>query len=217
MGGEPLSLVIRDAPPADGRDVRERRFAYSSRGDRVPGRLWQPTGRPGFAHPLVLIAHGAGEAKDAPAVVAAAGFGCARGFAVASIDLPLHGERAEAKLSRLLLDDLRAGTDRVGLASDFFRQAGSDLIRAVAALAELPDVDAARIGFAGFGLGAVAGARALDAEPRVRAVALVGAGPEPSGPSDTAAARLSVPADGDESKAIFAFLAARLGDQPGPA
>ncbi len=145
----------------------------------MPGRLWSPQeGEDPF--PLVLLSHGAGGAKDAPNMDAAAGLWAMRGLAVASIDLPLHGERAEAKLSQLLLAELSAGDGPLGLAAEFVRQTLSDLSRALQAVAELPEIDADRIGYAGFSLDSIVGAPFCSGAPLVRAAALVigGAGPE---------------------------------------
>ena len=63
---EPLGLWSRRAPTPDRYpEVRAYHFEYSSRGDRVAGRLWLPRGE-GSEHPLVLVAHGANGSSESP-------------------------------------------------------------------------------------------------------------------------------------------------------
>jgi dienelactone hydrolase len=114
-----------------------------------------------------------------------------RGLAVASIDFPLHGERASAKLSELLFAALasagRAPADADALFGEFARQAVTDLSRAVDALSALPEIDASRIGYAAFSLGAIVGSLYVPYDARVRAAALAvggaGVGPEELDPA----------------------------------
>ncbi len=200
---EPLSLWIREpAEPASPHDegwngVRPFRFEYTSRGDRVPGRLLLPTegsGRP----PLVLLQHGAGGSKEADYLDAAALPWVRRGAAVASIDLPLHGERTSAKLSELLIAALAdpAAPARQpeigGLWDEFVRQSLADLGRALDALESLPELDASRVAFAGFSLGAMLGTLFVARDPRPCAAALAlaggGLGPEAHDPARHVAA-----------------------------
>ncbi len=160
--------------------VRELRFEYSSRGDRVPGRLLLPAGAERAA-PLVLALHGTGLSKDDEKMDLACAPGARAGAAVAAIDLPLHGERASPKLSERVLA-VAEGRRRPGahdklLWIEFVRQTVCDLRRAVVALSEQPEVDGERIGFAGFSLGSILGTPFCAEEPRVRAAALaVGGG-----------------------------------------
>jgi dienelactone hydrolase len=177
-GGEPLALVTREAEtPAVFGAARCLRFEFSSRGDRVPGRLLLPDGD--AAAPLVLLQHGAGGSKEAPYLDAAAPW-VRSGVAVASIDFPLHGERANPKLGAELLRALAPGGAGSGqaLVIEFVRQAVLDLRRALDALAALPGVDAERTAYAGFSLGGMLGALfcAADQRPRAAALALAGGG-----------------------------------------
>lgn len=182
--GEPLALTVREAATARG--VRTLRFEYSSRGDRVPGLLLLPADRRGPL-PLVLLQHGAGGSKESDYLDAARLPWVRGGAAVASIDLPLHGERANAKLGARLLASIaaRVAGERDGpgggLLRDFVRQALRDLIRAVDALETRPEIDADRIAYAGFSLGAIVGALycPADARPRAAALALAGGGLAP--------------------------------------
>jgi fermentation-respiration switch protein FrsA (DUF1100 family) len=174
--GEPLALWMREAEPRGG-GLRAQRFEYSSRGDRVPGLLLLPRDvRPPF--PLVLLQHGAGGSKESAYLDAARLPWVRGGAAVASVDFPLHGERANAKLGERFfaaLADRRAGKlDARGAAlwSDFARQAMHDLARALDALGTLPEIDASRIAYAAFSLGAIVGGLFCPTDPRLCAAAL---------------------------------------------
>ncbi len=187
---EPLGLRTEaSAAPAGHPALRSLVFEYTSRGDRVAARLLLPPEGDG-PHPVVLVQHGAGGAKDASYLDAVAGPWAARGAAVASLDLPLHGGRADAKLRTLLETGLqgRLQTPHVTLlAEEFTRQAVADLRRAIDALDSLPMVDATRVAFAGFSLGAMVGAIFCGLDPRPGAVVLAlagaGLGPESLDPA----------------------------------
>lgn len=186
---EPLGALFRASePPASLAPARALRFEYTSRGDRVTGRLLLPASGPG-PFPLVLVGHGAGGSKDAAYVDAAVGPWVRGGAAVASIDFPLHGERASAKLSERLLASLAPGADRAHepLWLEFAGQAVLDLERALDALALHAEVDVGRTVYAGFSLGTLLGSLFCAGEPRVRAAALAiggaGLGPEAADPA----------------------------------
>jgi dienelactone hydrolase len=139
----------------------------------------------------VLLQHGAGGSKDAPYLDAVRLPWVRAGAAVATIDFPLHGERASAKLSERLLallpSQAPAPDGAAGLWTGFVHQAVVDLRRALDALAVHPEVDAARIAYAGLSLGTVVGALFCADEPRVRAAALAvgggGRGPDALDPA----------------------------------
>src|SRR5260370_30893991 len=58
--------------------------------DGIPGVLWSPAGAAG-RQPLILLAHGGGQHKQAPGMQARARrLLTARGFAVAALDAPRH-------------------------------------------------------------------------------------------------------------------------------
>jgi dienelactone hydrolase len=156
--------------------ARALRFEFASRGDRVPGRVVLPPGT-GVRPPVVLLEHGRGGSKESEYLDVAAAPWVARGVALASIDLPLHGERANPKLARFLVPGAEAPGDDA-LRVEFARQAVADLRRALDALAELDALDATRVVYAGFSLGALVGALfcALDPRPRAAALALGGGG-----------------------------------------
>lgn len=179
------------APPrALGEGVCELRFEFTSRGDRVPGRLLVPEAEgeadaAAAATPLLLVAHGAGGAKDAASMDAVCLPWARRGAAVALVDLPLHGERASAKLGARWLATLHpehpADADELRLHVDLAVQARHDLARALDVVASRRGAAAERVGFLGFSLGAILGAWFCAEEPRVAAavLALAGAGVGP--------------------------------------
>jgi dienelactone hydrolase len=189
---ESPALWLRDvSPPAGAPALRARAFEYSSRGDRVPGLLLLPTDGPG-PFPLVLVQHGAGGSKEAEYLDAVRLRWVQRGVSVASIDFPLHGERASAKLTQQLLAMLGPGTrpsdDVLALFGEFARQAVADLARAVDALGTLPAIDTTRVGYVGFSLGAILGSLYVPYDARVRAAVLAvgGAGIGPAALDPTA-------------------------------
>lgn len=189
---ESIALWTTEATAASGAPgVRIRRFEFTSRGDRVPGVLLLPeaASRP---VPLVLMQHGAGGSKDAEYLAPVREPWVRRGVAVASIDFPLHGERLSAKLTDQLLATLASPTrphpDAVALFGEFARQAVTDLSRALDALGSLPEIDADRIAYVAFSLGAILGSLFIPYDARVRAAVLAvgGAGIGPAAVDPTA-------------------------------
>ena len=183
---EPLDVWIGEpttAAPIAG--ARLQRFEFASRGDRVPGRLLLPA-RGGQKRPFVLLQHGAGGAKDSPYLDAAAGPWVRGGAAVASIDFPLHGERASTKLSARILAEIGAALARAdGVSSlwvEFVQQAVCDLRRALDALRAHPELEPGRCAYAGFSMGTILGASfcGIDPRPCAAALAIGGGGFGPS-------------------------------------
>jgi dienelactone hydrolase len=185
--GEPLSLWQRPVPtPAAAAGLRVQEFEYSSRGARVPGRLLLPAEGNG-PFPLVILQHGARGSKEAPYMLPAGAPWARAGAAVASIDLPLHGERRNAKMTGLLLAALGLeGTPTPAgrtIFDEFVRQAVIDLRRLVDVAGGLPQVDAKNVVFAGLSLGSIVGATYVAHDPRPRAAALALGGGGFGGPS----------------------------------
>lgn len=184
---EPLGLWQRAIEaPVEARDLRVYAFEYSSRGARVPGRLLLPPDGDG-PFPLVILQHGARGSKDADYMLPVAAPWARAGAAVASIDLPLHGERRNAKLTGLLLGALglegRPTAAGRTILDEFVRQAVGDLRRLVDAAARLPQVDPERVVFAGLSLGSIVGATYVAHDPRPRAAALALGGGGFGGPA----------------------------------
>ena len=129
--GEPLGAWF--SPEQRTAFGAEQRFEFASFGDRVSGRCWLPA-RP--ATGLVLALHRLSRDKDDASVIEAARVWGAAGWMTAAIDLPLHGERHNAKLSRRAVVGSAAegGADRA-LWMGLLAQAVRDLARALDAFA----------------------------------------------------------------------------------
>jgi dienelactone hydrolase len=205
---EPLGLWLGPCAPGDSGGLRLRDLEFSSRGDRVTGRLILPAQR--GSHPVVLVQHAFGD--SAAGVLDALGASWVQaGAAIAAIDFPLHGARADQKLLRRLAD----GRD-AALATEFAHQAVIDLGRALDALAAIDELDAKRIAYVGFGLGAQIGGLFCALDPRPAAVVLapaVGAalpaGPDPAPHLDRIAPRPLLRVEdppGVAAAAIWGFL-----------
>ena len=166
------------------------RFEYTSRGDRVSGRLLLPPGRAAAARPLALVGHGAGgvEGRGVPRRGRRP-----RGCAPAppsprSTSRSTASARARSSPSASSRASRPAPTaSRSPSGSTSPRQAVVDLERALDALALHPEVDVGRTVYAGFSLGTILGALFCAGEPRVRAAALAigggGIGPEAADPA----------------------------------
>lgn len=174
--------------------LRDVRFRLEAAGERVPGRLWLPEAEAEAARPLVLLQHPGMSGKDDAIVAAPArDWALAHGWACLALDAPGHGERASADPLAALRDPDQAAA----LASQFAAEARA----AVDAVAERERVDAARLGYYGYSLGAMLGVAVLAGDGRYRAAALAAAG----------AGSLSGPADGPGSRLpALAGVAVRL-------
>ena len=169
---EPLGLWVRKGARIAARPgLRTHEIEFASRGDRVTGRLILPA-QGGGPYPLVLAQHALGD--SAAGVLEQIGTGWVEaGAAVAAVDFPLHGARADQKLLGLLADGRNGDPRRAALAAEFVQQAVIDLERALDALAAAEWFDAERIAYVGFGLGAQIGGAfcALDARPAAAVLA----------------------------------------------
>ena len=171
----PAQATLRPEARSDAwQGLNAQRFEIVSRGDFVPGILYLPDPPRHAPTPLLLLQHGTAEGMDSEALTCAAPW-VNEGLAVATIDLPLHGERSSPKLSERLVSGIgrlseasKLDPETGALVEEFARQATSDLIRTLDALAALPEIDGDRIGFMGFGVGAVAGSYLLAHDPRPR-------------------------------------------------
>jgi dienelactone hydrolase len=172
--------------------ISERRFTI---GD-IAGVLWSPAGA-SADRPLVLLAHGGGQHKTAPGVVARARrYVTDCGFAVAAIDAPGYGDRPMTEQDRRAVAEIRR-----------LREAGEPVLPAILAYnAELatravPDWRATLdglqdegiggpVGFWGMSQGSCIGVPLAAAEPRITAAVFGLVGWETLG---DAAARISIP------------------------
>ena len=162
--------------------LRDVRLRLEGAGEAVPARLWLPRGEE--ARPLVLIQHPGMSGKD-DAIVAgpARDWARAHGWACLALDAPGHGERASADPLAALRDPERAAA----LADRFAAEARA----VVDAVAERYAVDAARLGYYGYSLGAMLGVAVVAGDGRYRAAVLAAAGEGPlSGPATGPGSRL---------------------------
>ncbi len=187
---EPLGLLMGDLTrPKAYPSANAHRFELNSRGDRVPGRLLLPEVRSGPC-PLILLLGDVGSSHDSITLDFAEPW-IRRGFAIATLDLSLHGERSSPKFSERLLDTIanaRRETDLEdtsrenvslngqALLLEFTRQSVCDLSRTLDGLISLPAIDAGRIGVLGLGHGASIVAIFASLDPRAKAVALADCG-----------------------------------------
>jgi len=154
----------QDTIDVDG--VRERDFAVEVDGRTVPGVLWLPASGTG-PRPLVLLGHGATRHKRTDYLVALGRrLASDRGFAVAAIDAPMHGDRR-------LPDHL----DDVTLFGDFLTEWSregtvdntvADWHAAIEAVRDLEEVGDGPIGYWGLSMGTIYGVPLVAAEPRIQ-------------------------------------------------
>ncbi|MGE0800569.1 MAG: hypothetical protein AB7G13_10815 [Lautropia sp.] len=158
--------------------LRARPFRVKVARREVPGVLWigpaaapadgmAPAARP---RPLVLVQHGGSGHKADPAIVAQLRpLVVAAGFLAATIDGPIHGERADVPASGAAMRDhflaMWARDNRIPSMVE-------DWLAVVAGLSELADVDATRIGWMGTSMGTAYGLPVVAACPVIKAAVL---------------------------------------------
>jgi cephalosporin-C deacetylase-like acetyl esterase len=151
--------------------VRERLTFASVNQVRVPAIFTYDPTTPA-PRPALIIQHGLHSSKDDPRLAELTAAWIPYGFAVLTIDAPLHGERAVGELDLMNL----LGQPYTGLR--FVVQNVVDLRRAVDLLHQRPDVAGDRLAYVGFSMSTFLGVQFVALEPRVRAacLALGGAG-----------------------------------------
>jgi dienelactone hydrolase len=186
--------------------VSERPFTL---GD-VPGVLWSPagaaapmTGRPGPGRPLVLLAHGGGQHKKAPAMQGRARrLVIACDFAAAAIDAPGSGDRPRTEEDERFIAELRkkmAAGEPVGPQVARYNAAQAEravpewraVLEALQALRVQPGLDGP-VGVWGLSMGSATGVPLAVAEPRIAAAVFGLAGHETLA---EAAAQVTVPVE----------------------
>jgi dienelactone hydrolase len=168
--------------------------------NELPGVLWLPDGATG-PRPLILMGHGGGQHKKAPAMLTRARcFAGEGGFAVAVLDAPGHGDRPkDEELNRIATENqarVEAGEPLAAVIAGFHqlvaRQTVPEWRHTLDALQRLESVGTGPVGYWGVSLGCGLGVPFVAAEPRVRA-AVLGLGPVHAAPE--AAARITVPVE----------------------
>lgn len=166
----PLDAQTTGVTEANGLRIERVQFS-SSHDQRVPAVLYRPASEQ-IRLPVLLIGHGAGSSKDDPVMRGLFEHWAGAGFACVALDAPFHGERA----ARII--DPTALLMRPFSGLHFGVQTAVDTMRAVDWIETRPDLDATRLGYAGFSLGTILGVQFVAMEPRVKAAAfaLGGAG-----------------------------------------
>ncbi|MFF2351024.1 dienelactone hydrolase family protein [Kitasatospora sp. NPDC058115] len=176
--------------------IREQLFVLGE----IPGALWTPDA-PARPRPLVLLGHGGGEHKKAPAVLDRARRLVAEcGFAVVAPDVPGHGDRpVQEEYDRIATanrERIEAGAEPAPLLAEFHALVARRTVpewRAVLdAVQWLDHVGAGPVGYWGVSLGCGLGVPFVAAEPRVRA-AVLGLGGALASAEE--AARITVPVE----------------------
>jgi pimeloyl-ACP methyl ester carboxylesterase len=158
--------------PSDG--VLERDFTVGE----VPGVLWSPAAGSERA-PLVLLGHGGGGDKRAPAVAdRARRLVLDGGFTVATLDAPGHGGRPRTATDEREIAGMRRAREagepigpivsryNAGIAA----RAVPEWRAALDALQQLPEIGAAGpVGYSGIAMGTAIGVPLTAAEPRITA------------------------------------------------
>jgi len=142
--------------------IQYKVYYTSINNQTVPALLFIPkTDTPPY--PCIIFLHGYGGKKEDAALLAKEV--TSQGYAVFSIDAPLHGERRQPG-KQLYSPDINA-------TKQGFIQAVIDLRRAVDLLETIPKIDKDRIGYAGGSMGGIIGAIFISVEPRIKAAVLV--------------------------------------------
>jgi len=154
--------------------VRERDFTVGE----IPGVLWSPVPGSGRA-PLVLMGHGGGRDRKAPAMTGRAQrlvTGC--GFHVAAIDAPGHGSRPRtahdeqeiAAMQRAMAAGEPVGPIVVRYNAHLAERAVPEWRATLDALQQLPEIGAGGpVGYLGLNMGTAIGVPLAAAEPRITA------------------------------------------------
>lgn len=169
--GEPLAT--QGVTTQLGSGVLRERLSYRSiNGVRVPAALTYKSDSPA-PRPVLIVEHGLNSSKDDRRIADLSAVWTGYGFAILTIDAPLHGERAAGADV-----DLMALLTHPYSGLRFVVQFVVDLRRAVDLIASRPDLDANRIAYIGFSMSTFLGVQFVALEPRVRAAifALGGAG-----------------------------------------
>jgi dienelactone hydrolase len=180
--------------------VTEQFFTLTFTFGEFPGVLWTPDGAAGV-RPLILMGHGGGQHKKAPGIVARARrFAAERGFAVAAVDVPGHGDRPRNEEHNRIIAEMRTraqtGGELTPLLAGFHALLAGQTVpewqAVLDAVQELDHVGAGPVGYWGMSMGCALGVPFIAAEPRIRAAVLGLNGAETSA---EAAAQITVPVE----------------------
>jgi dienelactone hydrolase len=185
-----MAAIIELGAPASERGVTARHLWIASAAERrVPGLILTPEGADG-PRPVVLLAHGAGGAKDEPQMLSIARWLVRReDWAVLTIDGPVHGERRSAN------GDVGLEARQAMVRPETYEMMAEDWRAALDACADLPDVGSERAAYMGFSMGTVLGIKTVAEEPRFRCAVFAIGGILNEGRSflNDAAVRINIP------------------------
>jgi uncharacterized protein len=169
--------VERDVGVSGGRELH---LTYRLGDDHaVPGILLLPTSS--STVPAAVLLHGYSSRKEVMAETVGRAL-LERGVASLSLDLPLHGTRA---------DPLQAQSARNPLAlARLWRQALADVRLGLRYLGARVEIDGGRLGIVGYSMGAFLSVVVAAEAPEIRAVVLAAGGDLPQGTPFSAAARI---------------------------
>lgn len=157
----------------------------------VPGVFWAPAHDPG---PLVLLGHGGGTGRRAPAMTGRAELLVAAGFCAVAIDAPAHGDRPHTEIDERAVPQMQAAMaagEPVGpivewYNADIARRAVPEWRAVLDALLDEGDL----AGYYGINMGTAIGVPLIADEPRIAAAVLGQFWP---GSLVATAARITVP------------------------
>jgi pimeloyl-ACP methyl ester carboxylesterase len=165
---------VRFTAETSSNGVVERDFTVGE----IPGVLWSPASGSDRA-PLVLMGHGGGQDKKAPAMAGRAHrLVSGGGFTVATIDAPGHGgrprtatdEREIAALRQAMATGEPVGPIVVRYNADIAQRAVPEWRATLDAVQELPEIGTdGPVGYYGLNMGTAIGVPLTAAEPRITA------------------------------------------------
>ncbi|MEH0974576.1 alpha/beta hydrolase [Micromonospora sp. CPCC 205546] len=160
----------------------------------VPAVTWTPDGDTTAARPLILLGHGGGEHKTAPAILHRAHRFVTSGFTAVCVDVPNHGDRPTDDRYQHIATEIQArvdsGDELAPLLAEFQALVAEQTVPEWQAV--LDHLGSESVGYWGVSLGCGLGVPFVAAEPRVRA-AVLGLGGAAAPASAAAAAQITVP------------------------
>jgi cephalosporin-C deacetylase-like acetyl esterase len=167
-GGNDRVMATSTPQNLDRPGIAERTFTCEIEGRRVPVTVWLPMSQKRC--PLVLVGHGGSGHKRSEFVLDVVGpLVRERGFAVAAIDGPVHGDRRQSPASpSVARDEFRTLWEAGGSVEPMV----ADWQGTLDALCAFREIDASRIGYYGLSMGTAYGLPLLATERRIRAAVI---------------------------------------------
>lgn len=183
--------ILEIGPEQTDKGVAQRHLWIAGHeGRRVPALVLTPPGAEG-PRAAVMLGHGANGSKDEPQMLSIARWLVRReGCAVAMIDGPVHGERAQADVDQVGFFARQALAERAT-----YEAMAADWRATVDACGELSNVGNDRVAYLGFSMGTMLGILTVAREPRFRCAVLAIGGimPSATGMLSDAASKIAIP------------------------